>query len=181
MVQVLSRTDRLFSRTQDKVVVAVTLAIGCVLGYLVALATIDGANPVDAQRSFSTILLSPANMDAGGTGSSVTATATAIDVINKEPGWNNLHVYYGDASKKEHFEILTPMSQAKQDVYVAALLKNKKGGFFVDLAAHDATYLSNTFTLERDYQWNGRTYGAFYPLYYYILLQTAQTQPIAQH
>ncbi len=72
----------------------------------------------------------------------------------QQQGWNKVHVYYG---KPGHLEILTPMAQAKRDEYVAAMLSHKKGGYFVDLAANDATYLSNTYALERDYEWNGRT------------------------
>ena len=73
----------------------------------------------------------------------------------RQEGWNNVHAYFG---KPDHLEILLPLSQVKQDEYVAAMLSYKKGGFFVDLAANDATHLSNTYTLERDYEWNGRTY-----------------------
>ena len=88
-----------------------------------------------------------------------TRSATELQKNNDEnqqqqQGWNKVHVYYG---KPDHLEILTPMAQAKQDEHVAAMLSHKKGGFFVDLAANDATYLSNTYALERDYEWNGRT------------------------
>ena len=46
-------------------------------------------------------------------------------------------------------------SQDGQDKMVVQLLKGKKNGFFVDLAANDALYLSNTRTLERDFGWKG--------------------------
>ena len=45
--------------------------------------------------------------------------------------------------------------QARQDELVFALLGNKTGGFFVDLAANDATELSNTYALEAFHQWRG--------------------------
>jgi hypothetical protein len=116
------------------------LAIGFAVGYLVALLT---APPVTATPDPSSLL------------SMSSARKESTDKENTD-GWNNLHIYFGKQTET-HFEILTPMSQAKQDVYVAAMLQHQKGGFFVDLAAHDATYLSNTFTLERDHQWNGST------------------------
>jgi len=46
-------------------------------------------------------------------------------------------------------------SQAKQDELVHALLRNKTHGFFVDLAANDYQFLSNTYTLERTFHWKG--------------------------
>jgi hypothetical protein len=121
--------------------VFVGLAVGLVVGYLVAVLT---ATPMTATPVYPSSLLS--------------MSSTRTDLMDKEntDGWNNLHIYSGKQTET-HFEILTPMSQAKQDVYVAAMLQHQKGGFFVDLAAHDATYLSNTFTLERDHQWNGST------------------------
>ena len=45
--------------------------------------------------------------------------------------------------------------QARQDELVHALLRNKTNGFFVDLAANDATLLSNTYALEMFHDWNG--------------------------
>ena len=70
-------------------------------------------------------------------------------------GWKTLYVYYG---KKDHLVELSEnevFSQAKQDEYILSMLSNKKGGFFVDLAANDATFLSNSYKLERDHGWNG--------------------------
>mmetsp|Transcript_64527 Transcript_64527/g.138368 ORF Transcript_64527/g.138368 Transcript_64527/m.138368 type:complete len:274 (+) Transcript_64527:107-928(+) len=46
-------------------------------------------------------------------------------------------------------------SQVGQDKLVQAILNCKRGGFFVDLAAHDAADLSNTLMLERDFGWDG--------------------------
>jgi hypothetical protein len=83
-------------------------------------------------------------------------------VVNDKPqqlttqqvGWSNLHVYYG---LTDQLEIIKPFSQVKQDEYVASMLSYKQG-YFVDLAANDATLLSNTYTLERDYAWTGGMY-----------------------
>ena len=42
-------------------------------------------------------------------------------------------------------------SQIGQDAMVHALLLHKRNGFFVDLAANDAAYLSNSLLLESQY------------------------------
>lgn len=70
-------------------------------------------------------------------------------------GWKMIHVFYGD---RNHLVEIPPFSQAKQDEIVVGLLGNKRSGYFVDLAAHQATYISNTYILERDWDWNGRGY-----------------------
>jgi hypothetical protein len=46
-------------------------------------------------------------------------------------------------------------SQAAQDELVMALLGGKTNGTFLDLAANDATYFSNTYALERYHHWKG--------------------------
>jgi len=46
-------------------------------------------------------------------------------------------------------------SQDRQDEFIARLLRGKRDGFFVDLAANEPVCLSNTRALERDYGWNG--------------------------
>lgn len=45
--------------------------------------------------------------------------------------------------------------QVGQDRTIALLSREKRGGFFVDLAANDPIIFSNSRALERDYQWNG--------------------------
>ena len=45
--------------------------------------------------------------------------------------------------------------QIHQDDLVYQLLGQKRNGFFVELAANDAVYLSNTFALEQYYGWKG--------------------------
>ena len=42
-----------------------------------------------------------------------------------------------------------------QDCFAHEILKRKRGGFFIDLAANDALTFSNTRTLERDHDWHG--------------------------
>lgn len=46
-------------------------------------------------------------------------------------------------------------SQAKQDLWVLDLLNNKKFGYFLDIGAYDGINLSNTYLLEKEYDWNG--------------------------
>lgn len=45
--------------------------------------------------------------------------------------------------------------QIGQDEVVLDILGGKRGGYFLDLAAHDALYLSNSYGLEAMYGWGG--------------------------
>lgn len=72
-------------------------------------------------------------------------------------GWDSIDVFYGS---KATFESTLPkdlewFSQAGQDEVVMSLLRNKTNGYFVDLAANDATHLSNTYVLETRFHWKG--------------------------
>lgn len=72
-------------------------------------------------------------------------------------GWHSIEVFYG---KTDHLERTLPtdttwFSQARQDEAVSTLLRQKKNGYFVDLAANDATTLSNTYSLEKNLGWTG--------------------------
>lgn len=71
----------------------------------------------------------------------------------RQGGWAMPAVYVGDM----HDAGLDSrwVSQVGQDRTVFHLFKGKRGGFFVDLAAHDAVDLSNTLTLEQAYGWGG--------------------------
>ena len=46
-------------------------------------------------------------------------------------------------------------SQAGQDRTIVDIFGGKKNGYFVDLASHDAVYISNTLTLEQEFGWDG--------------------------
>ena len=46
-------------------------------------------------------------------------------------------------------------SQYSQDIVVLALLNFKRNGYFVEFGAADGIYLSNSYMLERDYDWSG--------------------------
>lgn len=46
-------------------------------------------------------------------------------------------------------------SQIGQDLNVLKFYKNKKNGFFVEIGASDGIHLSNTYLLEKNYNWRG--------------------------
>ena len=48
-----------------------------------------------------------------------------------------------------------PYSQCGQDESIVKFYKGKKNGFFVEIGAADGIQLSNTYMLEKDYEWSG--------------------------
>ena len=46
-------------------------------------------------------------------------------------------------------------SQLQQDKKLLKYLDNKRDGYYVDIGAHDGIDLSNTYSLEKDYDWTG--------------------------
>ena len=78
---------------------------------------------------------------------------TSPQIVENNQGWKSIDVFYGNTQGEN---INTKWhSQAKQDQIVIGLLRNKREGFFIDLAANDARELSNTYTLERKFGWEG--------------------------
>lgn len=77
----------------------------------------------------------------------------------QKDGWQTIHVFTGESAATDeassqsqpHFSF----AQARQDEVVLRLLKNQTNGYFIDLAANDATVLSNTYSLERYFGWEG--------------------------
>ena len=72
-------------------------------------------------------------------------------------GWHSIEVFYGNSS---HFERKLDKdriwySQVSQDQTVSKMFREKRNGFFVDLAANDASALSNSYALEKMYGWTG--------------------------
>jgi len=73
---------------------------------------------------------------------------------NTVPGWNPIYIYFGESNKLEdhgkkfHGQLL-------QDELIIKLFNYKRNGYFIDLAANEAVGLSNTYALEKDYDWNG--------------------------
>lgn len=111
--------------------------------------------------------------------SSTTSKDTADD------GWNTIHVFYhnatlfqesgrifkGDKKRKQQNASGLPhvwYSQANQDQVVMTLFHSQRNGYFIDLAANDATYLSNTYVLETQYEWTGLCMEPN-PIYWYNL------------
>mmetsp|Transcript_4902 Transcript_4902/g.12458 ORF Transcript_4902/g.12458 Transcript_4902/m.12458 type:complete len:326 (+) Transcript_4902:75-1052(+) len=72
-------------------------------------------------------------------------------------GWASIEVFYGDTvgfhdSAKGSQDL---GSQSGQHKCVTSLLKGKRNGYFIDLAANDATRYSNSYFLEQDFDWTG--------------------------
>lgn len=76
------------------------------------------------------------------------------DNNNNNNGWKSIDVFYGNHNHMIVHE--NKMAQANQDTIVAVAFGNKSSGYYIDLAANDATYLSNTYNLERYHNWTGR-------------------------
>jgi hypothetical protein len=71
-----------------------------------------------------------------------------------EDGWSQIHVFYGDR-RHLHLEQAEWKSQSGQDKIVYKMTKQLEGGYFVDLAANDASSISNSYSLETNHNWNG--------------------------
>lgn len=109
----------------------------------------------------------------------------SISDTNDE-GWNTLHVFYGNTSHitqasqipNDVFTKKKWFSQLQQDELVSRLLRGKRNGFFVDLAANDAVRISNTYALETHYKWRGLCLEAN-PVYWSSLAYRPRCQTIA--
>lgn len=113
---------------------------------------------------------------------SCTQGSSSGKVVPKEPGWGPIHVYYGAMdhltrgipskwwlkTSPNHQEGEEWFSQHGQDVAVAKVLDFRQNGFFVDLAANDAVWASNTFSLEQNFNWRGICIEPN-PIYWYRL------------
>jgi hypothetical protein len=91
-----------------------------------------------------------------------------VNVIDQAPvnfnfidadGWKTVHVFYGAADiMPVPTAVKVPkmwVSQVGQDKIVFKLLGQKKGGYFIDLAANDPMWLSNSYALETHHDWRG--------------------------
>jgi hypothetical protein len=89
------------------------------------------------------------------------ATDLPHNKINQdnEKGWKNIPVFVGnqDIFEKNNKDLMDTKwhGQFNQDIAVSNLLNGKTNGFFVDLAANHPTFLSSTYSLEKELNWTG--------------------------
>ncbi len=61
-----------------------------------------------------------------------------------------------DAQEFKSFALShTSYAESHQDLFAQYILGNKRGGYFVDFGAGDGVTGSNSYLLEKDYQWRG--------------------------
>lgn len=139
------------SKGIGSVVIACAFIAGFFLGHIHA-----GLTNTAQENSFrGDALTTP---QSGGGGSIGNARSVSSNDREYGNGWHSVEVFYG---KTDHLERMLPpdqgewFSQARQDELVATLLRGKRNGYFIDLAANDATILSNTYSLEKKLGWNG--------------------------
>jgi hypothetical protein len=104
-----------------------------------------------------------------------------IDVVpskTKDDGWKTIDVFYGKTQLPEDNPNQRWYSQVGQDEIVMALLNNKQGGYFIELAANDALTLSNSYSLERYGQWKGLCIEPN-PMYWHDLSRYRTCQMVA--
>jgi hypothetical protein len=86
------------------------------------------------------------------------------EAAEKRDGWKAINVFYGNENHLETNWISKApdmknkkkwYSQFRQDEVVVSLLRGKRNGYFIDLAANNAYRLSNSYSLEQSYGWNG--------------------------
>jgi hypothetical protein len=153
------------------------MVLGATVAWFVSATLSSSSSSSSSLLSLESTLATTRNEAAG-----ITATATASN-NGKEAGWNAINVFYGDRShltdaipdkfwlqelSETHPATGKWFSQHGQDVAVQQVLNFKQGGFFVDLAANDAVWASNTFTLESNFNWKGICIEAN-PFYWYRL------------
>jgi Methyltransferase FkbM domain len=118
---------------------------------------------------FSFVALSPLDRRGRALGNAVSSPKSG-DVVDQhhrldqnDDGWKTLNIFYGtrfylpkvSLIEEEKFATSRFFSQCKQDEIVSKMFRNKRDGYFVDLAANDAVKLSNTYALETHFGWNG--------------------------
>ncbi|GKZ00018.1 hypothetical protein MPSEU_000955200 [Mayamaea pseudoterrestris] len=134
------------------------ILLGVVIGLLIA-ATISDSN---TEYTMNERLLETTNNALALRKERETAISSLSDT-ESDSGWHAINVYYGDRDhlqfyssiNKNYFDKVHWFSQRRQDYVVSKLLRNKRNGYFVDLAANDAVQISNTYALETFFDWNG--------------------------
>ena len=112
----------------------------------------------------------PTHHDFAGTRPLAQKTPLSRPIVEGDDGWKTMNVFYGSTQQFESSLQSEQrfFSQARQDEIVLKMLRNKTNGYFVDLAANDAAFLSNSYALERHYGWKGLCIEAN-PTYWYNL------------
>jgi Methyltransferase FkbM domain len=75
---------------------------------------------------------------------------------HRHPGWGVVHIWNGEIPENKS-EITQFHGQCDQDRFVVEEIfsQSNSGRFFIDLAANEAVYLSNSYSLERYFNWSG--------------------------
>ncbi len=83
----------------------------------------------------------------------------SLDKLNKAMGKSPLHgiLKWADPRDLESlvFSLENTHSQFLQDVFVLAALRCRRKGFFVEFGATDGVVCSNSYMLEKEYDWQG--------------------------
>jgi hypothetical protein len=129
------------------------LALSVAFFLLGALFFFSGAHPTNFTARKDIFLQSPAVTTESSVPSRVRMRpAPADSAENGEWVWTA--VFRGNATRPPHLAAQWT-SQVGQDRTIAEIFDGKRGGFFLDLAANDATFLSNTLMLEQSFGWRG--------------------------
>ena len=136
--------------------------IGCFLGGSLVntfLAPFD-ASPSNEASSTNSVKLRSDNASITTAHPLSSSVGTSSDNTNSRDygnGWHSIEVFYGSSDHMERKLDKDRLwySQVKQDETVTTLFREKKNGFFVDLAANHATDLSNSYSLETRFGWTG--------------------------
>ena len=73
------------------------------------------------------------------------------DILKFCPSWKELNKY--TTHLPYNLEYYAQIGQDKY--YVENIIKYKRNGFFIDIGSHNGIYMSNTYTLEKFFNWNG--------------------------
>jgi FkbM family methyltransferase len=103
----------------------------------------------------------------GHLGIGITSTANLVNLNNERIELNRLRIFIEFQEKLEILEFSPDekrtalnefrhsKSQLQQDLFVLLSLKFKRGGFFVEFGATDGLSISNTYMLEKNFDWKG--------------------------
>lgn len=140
-------TSRRNPKTTNMVTLCLIWMMGVILGHFHGQLILTSSSPVDVDMMSITTAVA----------------AAASSPPSRHDGWDSIDIFYGSKDSLERTlpqddtlqQQLLWSSQAGQDEVIMSLLRNKTGGYFVDLAANHATHLSNTYMLETRFGWSG--------------------------